>query len=64
MRVPVPQKRNRYVSPQEVSLQSREHQQRQPGHQRDDEHASAHQLERIAGHVSAAQELEERPAQD
>ena len=49
---------------QRLSFQSREHQERQPGEQRDDDDALAHQLQRIAGQMRPAQKLEERPAQD
>ena len=49
---------------QHLSFQSREHQERQPGKQRDDDDASAHQHQRIVGQVRAAQKLEERPAKD
>ena len=60
----IQQKRYGRAAAQQVSFQSREHQERQPGEQRDDDDALAHQHQRIVGQVRPAQKLEERPAQD
>jgi hypothetical protein len=60
----VQQKRHGRTAAQHLSLQGRQHQERQPGQQRDDEDALAHQQQRVVGQVRPAQKLEERPAQD
>ena len=60
----VQQKGYSRTAAQHLPLQGREHQERQPGKQRDDEDALTHQQQRIVGQVRPAQELEERPAED
>ena len=60
----VQQEGHGHAPAQHLSFQGREHQERQPGKQRDDDDALAHQHQRIVGQMRPAQELEERPAQD
>ena len=48
----------------QVPFQSTEHQERQPGQQRHNHDALAHQPQRIVRQVRPAQKLEERAAQD
>lgn len=49
---------------EQMSVERRERQQRQPGHKRDDENPLADQLQCIVGHVHPAQQLEERAAKN
>ena len=60
----VHQERHGHAAAQQPSFHCREHQERQPGKQRDDDDSLAHHQQRIVGQVRPAQELEERPAQD
>ena len=52
------------VSPQRLSFHNRQHQERQPGQQRDHEDALLQQLQRIPGQMGPTQKLEERSAKD
>ena len=56
--------RHRHARSPRLTLQSREHQQRQPADHRDGHHALAQMRQRVVGQMRAAQELEQRPAQD
>jgi hypothetical protein len=60
----VQQKRHGRTSAQHLPFHSGKQQERQPGKQRDDDDALAHQHQRIVREVRPAQKLEKRPAQD
>jgi len=47
-----------------VPGQRRQDEKRQPGDARDDQHAPAHQLQRIAGQMRPPEQLEQRSAED
>ena len=57
----VQQERYRHTATQQLSSQSREHQERQPGNHRDDDDPLPHQHQGIVGEVRPTQKLEERP---
>ena len=60
----VQQKRDGRPSAQRLSFQSREHQERQPRNQRNDDDALPYEHQRVVGEVRPTQKLEERPTQD
>ena len=60
----VQQERHGRAPAQQLPFQSGEHQERQPGKQRDDDNTPPHQPQRIVGQMRPTQKLEERPAQD
>ena len=62
--VHVLQERDGRTAAQQLPVQGRTQEERQPAEQRDDDNALAQELEMIVGQMGPAQKLEERAAQD